>query len=318
MRNISLFPFRIYFIALLLVACISLFIMACYQGASNIYADEPKEEDESSSLEDKPADSTAQTAEDYVPVTPTKKSKESIEVQPMLSDDYDSDTTGVYSEPTIKGTDDLPFSIVYLKRKKPARIEVKRYEAELNKSFNRNKPSDIKESVKLTSFDAEQLIKSALALFKNNKFKESAETIKKILIENPDNGVALILYGNALFAMEDYTFSARAIRKGMAVIDDFEDTPMDLKEFYDIPKTLDKQSEELATLVKYSPENFEARFLLGYIHYFSGKLKESLAVLEPFTEFKEADKEALRFVLRAKETLRKQTKQKPPASKTKD
>lgn len=292
-------------ISTLIIICLSLAIILCLPIGNNTCADEPK-------IKNTQVDSAA---DDYTPVTPTKKSKDSIEIQPMLSDSYDSGTTGLYSEPTIKGMDDLPFSIVYMKRKKPSQINLKRYEAELNKTFNRAKPSRINEKPNLNSFDTNQLIKSSLALFKDDKFRESAETIKKILLENPENGVALILYGNALFAMGDYTFSARAIRKGMAIVNDLEDTPMDLKEFYDDPKTFDKQTEELAILAKYSPESFEAKFLLGYVYYFSGKTNESLAILKPLAEFKEPDKEALRFVLRAKEIMRKQN---TPPSKTKD
>lgn len=237
----------------------------------------------------------------------------------------------VYYEPLIKGMEDLPFCITWLKRISAAD---QYHRARLKGSDeSRQLPPD-KALPTLTPKQIDQTIRKALALFKRGKFQYSMTLLKKILIaesaspaDGSEEGVTAILYGHSLFALGYYQLAVPALRKGMRLINKFEDTPMDLAEFYGKPEILKEHMAGLETWVKYNPEDMDAKFLLGYVYFFTGRPAQSQSVLAGLLESRhpdpnlpprqagvsgseQGDKEAERLLKKAKQLLSQ--KKKPP------
>ncbi len=270
---------------------------------------EPSPEKAAESPKAKPVDVTQ-------PISPTKQVK--IIIVPMLPEDIiNYFETG--REPGVRVIDDTSFGIIYLE-KRSAEKEAVRAQIQGENPENRNQPTISVHAKEQTTSEIEKTITTALRLFKENKFDKAAAGLKQFLLKKNDNPVVLIIYGHSLFAQGYYKLATHSLRKGIKLIKDFQNTPMDLQEFYDKPETMQKQLEDLISWVKYNPADLDAQFLLGYVYFFTNQYEKSIPAFQNLKEKKYTEPSLDAFIRKGKELSEKKesptTNETPPTPET--
>ncbi len=91
--------------------------------------------------------------------------------------------------------------------------------------------------------------------------------------------VGMLLLAHAQFAVGDYTGAVLHVRRGMNLVADWTDSGIDMRRQYLHPEQFDEQLEALGDHVADNAQDAGARFLYGYIHFFSGERAKASTIL---------------------------------------
>ena len=86
---------------------------------------------------------------------------------------------------------------------------------------------------------------------------------------DPDNPLPLLGKGHALIGAGEYRTAVMALLQGIARFPDIARFRLDLRELLGADQLLDVRRADLENRLN-DPEDYEMRFLLGYIEYYSG------------------------------------------------
>ena len=113
--------------------------------------------------------------------------------------------------------------------------------------------------------------------FRDGHYGTAAATFQEALMADPHPAVKIAL-GHALFAKGDYGFAAAALREGIQAVPNYAQATLDTRSFYGAPKDFDAHKSRLATWMSKHPDDRQAKFLMGYLCYFSGDMAGARAV----------------------------------------
>lgn len=133
------------------------------------------------------------------------------------------------------------------------------------------------------------------------------------------DGVAMLLFGLASFAENDFATAATITMRSLDATPDLIFYPFNVKALYRDSGNFDEHMSALARRVEADPEDDDARFLLGYMWYASGDAQnakmvfESLAAKKPSEELYSALRDASAEAI---EMMSRQPAQAAPAQST--
>lgn len=185
-------------------------------------------------------------------------------------------------------------------------------------------PQPTPTSTQIASADGKSAIADALpsaaeyaqigeTAFKARDYKNAVRAWRHGLIDDPENGVLVLMLAQALFATEQYNEAAGATQFGMTLVpkEKWETVVKNYRELYG---KVDDYTNQLRTLEKAARDKQEdpaMRFLLGYHYGFLGFPKEAVAQLEKCVALAPQDETAQKLLELFADKLPK--KEEPPA-----
>lgn len=153
--------------------------------------------------------------------------------------------------------------------------------------------------------------------FKARDYKSAVRAWRHGLIDDPNNGVLVLMLSQALFASEQFNESAGATQFGMQLVaQDKWDTVV--KNYRELYSKVDDYTTQLRALEKAAREKSDdpsLRFLLGYHYGFLGYPKEAVQQLEKCVSLAPEDETAQKLLDMFNDKLPKDPNKKvdPPA-----
>jgi len=148
-------------------------------------------------------------------------------------------------------------------------------------------PPDTEGKVRL-EVDAQQripvnnaVLADAARAFQEARYEDARAYLARAVLNDPQNGFAELAYALGHFALGDYQAAAAAVRRGVALVPDVIDAPIDVVRQYGEAKDFETHMQGLQLYVASHPEDQNAWFLLGYVRYSSGNPQEAA---EAFTK----------------------------------
>ncbi len=122
-----------------------------------------------------------------------------------------------------------------------------------------------------------RLVEAGDTYFGRGEFARAVEAYRAAARNAPDDPMAAFALGHGLFAMGVYTQAAAQLRLGLTLYPAMVQVAMNRRAFYGDPVRFDEQVGRLAQYVDANPGDADARFLLGYNYFFSGRRAEAKA-----------------------------------------
>ncbi len=153
--------------------------------------------------------------------------------------------------------------------------------------------------------------------FKARDYKGAVRAWRHALIDDPNNGVLVMMLSQGLFASEQYNEAAGATQFGMQILaqDKWETVIKNYRELYGKVEDYTNQLRSLEKAAKDKPEDPALRFMLGYHYGFLGYAKEAVSQLEKCVKLAPEDETAQKLLDLFNDKLPKdqQKKEEPPA-----
>ena len=153
--------------------------------------------------------------------------------------------------------------------------------------------------------------------FKARDYKGAVRAWRHGLIDDPKNGVLVLMLAQALFATEQFNESAGATQFGMQLLsqDQWETVVKNYRELYGKVGDYTSQLRSLEKAAREKADDPSLRFLLGYHYGFLGFPKESAEQLEKCITLAPEDEPAQKLLELITEKLPKDATRKvdPPA-----
>ena len=163
----------------------------------------------------------------------------------------------------------------------------------------------------------EQYAQIGETAFKARDYASAVRAWRHGLVDDPNNGVLVLMLAQALFATEKYNEAAGATQFGMSLLaqDKWETVVKNYRELYG---KVDDYTNQLRSLEKAAREKTDdpaLRFLLGYHYGFLGFPKESVQQLEKCISLAPDDEPAQKLLNLMSDKLPKDPNKKvePPA-----
>lgn len=137
--------------------------------------------------------------------------------------------------------------------------------------------------------------------FKAGRYAEAADAFRQAMLLEPENAVPKFALAHALFALGDYGNAAFLIRRGMKILPDWPREGSSLHELYGKPGDLKEHVLALRVYLDLHPDDLDARFLLGYVAFFTGDLDGAEAAFSAVLAANPASVEAQAFLERIAE-----------------
>jgi tetratricopeptide (TPR) repeat protein len=150
--------------------------------------------------------------------------------------------------------------------------------------------------------------------FKAGNYERAARLWRHAVVDAPDNGLLLLMLGQALFAIGRYEEAAGAVQAGMNLLpeDKWNLVVTNWRELYRSPADYTAQLRALEKAVREKPKDPALRFLLGYHYGYLGYPADAVRQLEHLKKFAPADKIGLKLLeLMAQEAAKKEAKPAP-------
>jgi tetratricopeptide (TPR) repeat protein len=104
--------------------------------------------------------------------------------------------------------------------------------------------------------------------------------------------VGFLLLGHAYFAAGRYGEASATVRQGMGLVPDWLESGIEIQDQYLKPEMFQAQVARLGDHLAANPDAHEARFLYGYIHYFSGEKPTASRILRHHLQLRPNDDDA--------------------------
>ncbi len=111
--------------------------------------------------------------------------------------------------------------------------------------------------------------------FAAERFRRAVECYRLAVRKAPADPTAAFALGHGLFALGRYDEAGRTLRRAVRLFPDIVAVAMNRRDFYSDPTVFERQLARLADHVRRNPTDTQARFLLAYNYYFSGRLAEA-------------------------------------------
>ena len=131
--------------------------------------------------------------------------------------------------------------------------------------------------------------------FKQGKYSLAVEAFLQAVLAAPRDGVPKLYFGLAHFSAGDYESAAYAIRRGMDHVPSWGKDEMDPRYLYAKSADLDRHLAALTAHVERDPANGDARFLLGYMLYFTGQYAPALEQFDLAMQIDTRDRHAAKL-----------------------
>jgi len=133
--------------------------------------------------------------------------------------------------------------------------------------------------------------------FKAGNYEKAATAWRHAIVEDPKNGILLMMLSQALFATGKYDEAAGALQQGMMAIpeESWGIVPENFKDLYGSNGDYSAQLKALEAARKAKPDDPGLRFLLGYHYGYLGYPSEAVAELDKGLEIVKQDELASRM-----------------------
>jgi Flp pilus assembly protein TadD len=152
--------------------------------------------------------------------------------------------------------------------------------------------------------DAQVLAEKGEADFKKGDYKAAAYSWRHAALDDPQNGVILMMLGQALFATGQYDEAAGAVQQAMQLLtdDQWGVVVTNYRELYGKTGDYTNQLRALEKAIKQKPDDPGTRFLLGYHYAYLGYPSHAVKQLDKALELAPQDELAkkLRDLMSAK------------------
>ncbi len=145
---------------------------------------------------------------------------------------------------------------------------------------------------------AEQHVALGDFYFREERFKEAAESYLRALAYAPEDASIHFVLADALFATGDYHYAAYMIGKALSLDPELALADTDKRTFYANAELFDTQLETLKKYVEDKPYDAAAYLVLGYNLKFSKQPEEAAAAFRRVLEI-EPDRDAAKLFLEA-------------------
>ncbi len=125
--------------------------------------------------------------------------------------------------------------------------------------------------------------------FAAGRYDEARHLYMRAVLADDTDGYAKLFYALANLAAGEYGAAATAVRRALEAAPELIDDPIDLRTVYSDASVLDEHLAALSRLAEAQPGDQEARFLLGYLHYATGKPQEALTFMQSVADASPAD-----------------------------
>jgi len=125
--------------------------------------------------------------------------------------------------------------------------------------------------------------------FRDGDYDGARRLFSYSVLDAPQNGFGELSYALALFAQENYAAAAGAIRRGLSLVPDVIDRPIDVQRMYDSEADLIEHVQTLRLHVAANPNDADAWLVLGYVLYSSGDPEGAYRALEQASQFAASD-----------------------------
>lgn len=118
------------------------------------------------------------------------------------------------------------------------------------------------------------------AAFAAGDYAEARRHYIRAQLDGPYAGEATLAYALTRFAGGDYSLAAMALRRGLTMVPDAIDRPLDLLHFYADPGELEAHLLAATTHLAQHPDDAYGWFVLGYVHFGRGDAVGALAAFD--------------------------------------
>jgi tetratricopeptide (TPR) repeat protein len=189
--------------------------------------------------------------------------------------------------------------------------------ADVNPPANQVASADPKSAVAGALPTAEQYAQIGETAFKARDYKSAVRAWRHGLIDDPNNGVLVLMLSQALFATEQYNEAAGATQFGMQLLgqDKWDTVVKNYRELYGKVEDYTNQLRSLEKAAREKADDPALRFLLGYHYGFLGFPKEAVQQLEKCVSLAPEDETAQKLLEQLSDKLPKDPNKKvePPA-----
>lgn len=150
--------------------------------------------------------------------------------------------------------------------------------------------------------------------FKAGNYDKAAGAWRHALVDDPKNGVVMMMLSQALFAVGKFDEAAGTAQQGMLLLpeDNWGVVPQNYKELYANIGDYSKQLKALEAARKEKPDDPALRFLLGYHYGYLGYPTEAVRELDRGLSIAPQDKLAFKMRSGFKKQIKPQTTEVPP------
>ncbi len=142
---------------------------------------------------------------------------------------------------------------------------------------------------------ADELLHKGDYYFKAGYYFKASESYRLALLEDPTSPWKKLAFGNALFAIGNYSYASYALRRGVAELDPAEPFRPDVAGLFPSRRKFTQAVRDLKRYVTYSPRDPAGLTVLGYVLFsIDGEEQRCRAMLEylkrldpddPFADF---------------------------------
>ncbi|MBI4879916.1 MAG: tetratricopeptide repeat protein [Planctomycetes bacterium] len=144
-------------------------------------------------------------------------------------------------------------------------------------------------------------LEQGAAKFKSGDYRGAADLFRRAMLAEAHNAIPKFALAHALFALGEYQYAAFFIRRGMEVMPEWPAAGASLHELYGRPDDLAEHTIALRVFTDANPTDADARFLLGYVSFFSGDLDGAESAFLKLAEANPDSAQAQEFLKRIAE-----------------
>ncbi|MGC4121562.1 MAG: tetratricopeptide repeat protein [Myxococcales bacterium] len=122
-------------------------------------------------------------------------------------------------------------------------------------------------------------LEGGLAAIRADEMEKARNILSQVVLSDPDNGMARMLYAAALVADGQYKEAAEALRRSLETWPDFQLKDFYLPAVYDNPKTFTKTMRDVREFLSDHPERTDAWLLVAWSYAVSGQSNEANMLL---------------------------------------
>ena len=128
-------------------------------------------------------------------------------------------------------------------------------------------------------FEADDHLSKAYAAFENGRYYRALVEFNAAIDEAPEDGLLYLARGHVHIAVGDYRSAYDDLVHGMELIPDWGKVEFNMGEIYGDPDVFGEHFERLKKWVTEHPRDYQAHFVLGYVHYFLQEYETAKAEL---------------------------------------
>jgi len=119
------------------------------------------------------------------------------------------------------------------------------------------------------------IVQKGTAAYMAGDYENAQRYFIEAVMADERDGYAKLLYSFSMFAQKDYDLSALTLRRALLTSDELVDQPPDLRTLYTDPDVFHDQLSALIKHLEHHSDDNDARFLLGYVYYATGRPVEA-------------------------------------------